>query len=287
MARLDAAGAGAFAAWPSTRTVTVTASAAATPAITRRTHRAHKKSSDECIDCYLCAISVSGFFRHWPYISSSTNSTHLKSRSCAFFSSAAVERHADLPRPRERLRIFDRRFVADHVRGRARVALDDVQLDRCGSCPARSNHVLSLKPVTSMTSVSPSQRADRLAHPRIDRRRPGILQVDVADRAGVLVRKEDRARALKDLKRIRHVVRARHTGQIALDLRIALEPVLLILFFLRERFRLVRNLVAFDDAHARRHRADRAEREHRCRRHRPVRPGRSAMAGRAMCASRS
>ena len=30
---------------------------------------------------------VSGFFRHWPYISSSTNSTHLKSMSWTFFSS--------------------------------------------------------------------------------------------------------------------------------------------------------------------------------------------------------
>ena len=35
----------------------------------------------------LSSYFVSGFFRNAPYISSSTNSTHLKSINCAFFSS--------------------------------------------------------------------------------------------------------------------------------------------------------------------------------------------------------
>ena len=105
--------------------------------------------------------------------------------------------------------------------------------------------------------------ADRLPHPRIDRRRAGILQQDVAHRAGVFIRDEDRLVAVQDLERHRHVVRARHAGQVALDLRIAIEPVRLVLFLLLRGLRQIRNLVAFDDAVAGGHGADGAEREHR------------------------
>ena len=122
-----------------------------------------------------------------------------------------------------------------------------------------------------MTSVSPSQRPDRLAHPRIDRRRTGILQVDVARRARVFIRDEDGLRALEDLERIRHVGRARHAGQIALDLGIRRQPVLLVLFLLREASGLYGISSPSTTPMPGRHRADRAERQDRGRRHRPVR----------------
>src|SRR5204863_6429306 len=44
------------------------------------------------------------------------------------FLEAAINRKADLPRPRVELWIFDRRFVADRVWTDQCVALDDVQL---------------------------------------------------------------------------------------------------------------------------------------------------------------
>ena len=110
--------------------------------------------------------------------------------------------------------------------------------------------------------------AHRLPHPRIHRRGTGIGHVDVAHGARIFVREEDRLVALQDLKRERHVVGARHAGQVALDLRIGVEPALLVLLLLRGGFRQVRNLVAFDHADAAGHRADRAEREHGGRRHR-------------------
>ena len=77
---------------------------------------------------------------------------------------------------------------------------------------------------------------DRLPHPRIDLRRTGILQIDVPDGASIFVGDDERLVALKDLKRKRHVCRAWNTRQIALDLGIARQPVVLILF-LREAFR--------------------------------------------------
>ena len=120
--------------------------------------------------------------------------------------------------------------------------------------------------MTSTTSVSPSQRRDRLPHPRIDGRRPGILQVNVSNRAGVLVRHQQLTRALDDLKRIRHVGRARDAGQVALDLRIARQPLLLVLLLRLQRVRAIRQLVALDDADARRNGADCTQRDHRhCR----------------------
>ena len=66
--------------------------------------------------------------------------------------------------------------------------------------------------------------------------------------------------ALKNLKRIRHVRRARHAGHEALDLGIALQPVLGVLLLLRERPRLVGDLVALDDAFSGGNAAHRAER---------------------------
>src|SRR4030095_9239551 len=66
----------------------------------------------------------------------------------------------------------------------------------------------------------------------------------------------DRVRALQDLERVRHVGRARHSWHVALDLGIALQPMLAVLLLLRGCPRLGRDVVAFDDALAGRHAAD-------------------------------
>src|SRR5690349_8484787 len=87
--------------------------------------------------------------------------------------------------------------------------------------------------------------------------------MDGSRRSREFIRDEDRVGALKDLKGIRHVGRARNTGHEALDFRIALEPVLAVFFLLRRRPRMIRDLIAVDDALARGHRADRPERTHR------------------------
>ena len=95
-----------------------------------------------------------------------------------------------------------------------------------------------------MTNVSPSQRPDRLAHPGVDLRRTRILQVDVAHRARVLVGDEERRLALEDLEGERHVGGARHARQVALDLRVAGQPLRLVLVLLLASLGQVGNLAA-------------------------------------------
>ena len=65
---------------------------------------------------------------------------------------------------------------------------------------------------------------------------------------------------LEDLKRIRHVGRARHAGQVALDFGIGGQPVLGVLLLPGQRLRLVGNLIPLDDAQPARDAERRAER---------------------------
>src|SRR4029450_5658892 len=88
-----------------------------------------------------------------------------------------------------------------------------------------------------------------------------ILEVDIAVRTGVLVRDREGLVALKDLKGKRHVGRARNAGQIALDLGVARQPVLLVLSPLREPLGRVRDAAADHDAYTRGDRSDGAERD--------------------------
>ena len=100
----------------------------------------------------------------------------------------------------------------------------------------------------------------RPTHPRIRRSLWSRIHTDRAGRACELIRHEDvRARALDDLKRKRHVRRARHAGHVALQFRIAGRMPLLVVadvhfhslfkvgFLFCQRLRFVRNLPAFDD----------------------------------------
>src|SRR5205823_3739265 len=67
--------------------------------------------------------------------------------------------------------------------------------------------------------------AEGLSHPGIHRRRPGIFQVDIARRTGVLVSDQNLAGALQNSERLRDVSGARYSRQVALDLRIPGQPV--------------------------------------------------------------
>ena len=180
----------------------------------------------------------------------------------------AVERHAHFPGPRENFWIFNCRFVLNHIRAGARVALDNVQrLAVKVSGPVEPGLVVESRHIDDQSFAFPV--ADRLSHPGVDWRRTRILQKDIAYSARVFVIEENRAGALKDLKWVGHVRCARDAGQIALDLRIGSQPVLLVLFLPGVRLRLVGDL-ALHHADAGRHRPDSAKREHGRGRHRTV-----------------
>ena len=67
--------------------------------------------------------------------------------------------------------------------------------------------------------------AVRLAHPAVDGCGIGVVHVNLAHRASVLVGHEQGLSVLKNLKRLRHIVGAGNTWQIALNLGIPCKPV--------------------------------------------------------------
>src|SRR5687768_5847523 len=99
----------------------------------------------------------------------------------------AIQRHPDLPRPAEGLRIFDGRFVPQVIGTLRRVTLDDFQLIAVMIAGA-------IEPALIVEAGHRDDQriavpgADRLPHPRVDRCRSRIFQKHVADRARVLVR---------------------------------------------------------------------------------------------------
>src|SRR4029079_5263298 len=82
---------------------------------------------------------------------------------------------------------------------------------------------------------------------------------------------------------VRHVRRTRHSGHVALDLGISLEPVLCVLLLLRGGPWLIRDVVALDDTLACGHTADGSKRAHQWMRKfnvcGPNEPGHSAACG--------
>src|SRR5580704_1288312 len=98
---------------------------------------------------------------------------------------AAVERHAHLPGSREDFRILDRRFVPDHIGAGARVALDDVhRLAVEVPGPIEPALIVESGHVDDESVLVPP--GDGLSHPRVDRSRSRILEIDVAHRAVIL-----------------------------------------------------------------------------------------------------
>jgi hypothetical protein len=115
--------------------------------------------------------------------------------------------------------------------------------------------------------------ADGLAHPGVDGRRAGILELDVAHGARILIGEDHRLVALKNLKWVGHVVCPRDTGQKTLDLGIAFKPMRLVVFPDGQSFRCVGNRAALDDAETRRHRTHGAHRDNLFGGHRAEGPG--------------
>src|SRR6476646_10346725 len=90
--------------------------------------------------------------------------------------------------------------------------------------------------------------ADGLAHPGVDGRGTWILEQDIAHCAGIFIGKDDRFSALKNLEREGHICRPRNARQVTLDLRIALEPVRLVVLLYRQRLERIGNWSILDDA---------------------------------------
>ena len=175
----------------------------------------------------------------------------------------AIERHRDSPGAREDFRILDRHFVVDGVRCNRREAFDEVQgitMEVSGSVePA---------PVVEPCHVDDQRvalpAADRVAHPGVVGRPLDLAQMNGASRVRKREGHLDLVRALDDLKRIGHVHRARNSGQITLQLGVAIDPVFAVLLFDLRGFDCVGNLaVAGDDPDRSGNAAGGAEREHR------------------------
>src|SRR5688572_18046983 len=152
----------------------------------------------------------------------------------------AVERHAALPRPPERLRVRHRGFVDERVLALQRVTLLDRQ--RLGVVVAGA-----VEPRRVVETVHRDDQrvavplAVRPPHPAVHRRLGVIRHVDDAVRARILVHEQDVLLALDDLERIGHVVRARDARHVALGFRIALRPAGAKLLTLLQRRRRVGN----------------------------------------------
>src|SRR5262245_58400288 len=86
--------------------------------------------------------------------------------------------------------------------------------------------------------------ADRLPHPRVDRRWTRIFQKDVAIGAVVLISNRNSFLALENLEWIWQVGGPRHARQFALDFGIGVQPIFKVLFFLRCRRWQVGDLAA-------------------------------------------
>ena len=97
--------------------------------------------------------------------------------------------------------------------------------------------------------------AARIAHPEFDRqvRMPAAIGEDLTNGVQVFVEDDDAVRQLKNLKWVRHIGDARHARQIALCLGICRHPILVVLSFLFEGPRHVRNVVPFHDSLTCRH----------------------------------
>ena len=170
----------------------------------------------------------------------------------------AVERHAHLPGARKDLGILDCHLVIERIGAPRREALDHVQ---CIAVKVSG----AIEPAQVVESLRvddqrlPFPASVRPSHPAVSRCFRLIGHVDRPHRTRILVNEHDVLLALDDLKRVRHVGGARHPGQIALHLRIELQPVRAILVSLLERLRRIRQRPAFDDTETSRHRARRPE----------------------------
>src|SRR5881397_683198 len=173
----------------------------------------------------------------------------------------AVQRHADLPRPREDLLILDSRLVVQAIGTGCRDAFDDVQFI-----------TMVIADTVEPALIIEAGRIDderfafpmpiRPAHPAIGGSLCRLSHVDGSNRAGVFENHHHDIFALDDLKREGHVHGARDARKIAFDLRIERQPLLIVFFLLRGCSRKVRDFASFDPADSRRHRVLGPESDH-------------------------
>ena len=101
----------------------------------------------------------------------------------------------------------------------------------------------------------------RRSHPRIYLRLARLAHIDDAIRSRVFIRDGNVFIGLDDLKRERHVGRARHARHITFHFRIQLPAICKVFLLFGRRFGLIRNLTALHDALAAGHRSDGAKLE--------------------------
>src|SRR5579859_3475741 len=158
-----------------------------------------------------------------------------------------VEVHAHLPRAGEDRGILDRRLVAHHAGAGGGPALGDLEIagvEVAGAVePGGVQHAGDDDDQRVAFPVG-----DRLAHPAVDRRGAGILELQIAHRARIFVGDQGGAFRLEDLERQGHVVGARHARQVALDLRILVDPVSVVGVARLQGFGRVGDRAPFDDA---------------------------------------
>ena len=107
-----------------------------------------------------------------------------------------------------------------------------------------------------------------MAHPGIVWRPFDLVQMDGPCGIREFVGHVNLVRTLRDLERIGHVHRARNAGQVTLQFRVAVDPVLGILLFDQQGFRLVGDLpVALHDSERSGYGGRGAKRENRRCRH--------------------
>src|SRR5262249_18709787 len=170
----------------------------------------------------------------------------------------AIKRHADLPRPRKHIWVFDSCFVIQMVFIEGCDPLDDVQCITMEiSCPVKPTEVVKTFCIDNERFAFPTSVGP--AHPTIGRRFRLISHINRAQRTGKFKDHHDLLCTLEYLKRIRHVHRARNAGQVAFRFWVQSHPVCKILLLFLKRLRLVWNRSTFNNAEAGSNRVSRSQ----------------------------
>src|SRR5690242_9944664 len=138
---------------------------------------------------------------------------------------AAIKRHGDAPGPREYLGVFNVHFVPNDVGRLQRVALGEMQgiaMEIAGAIEPAA--VVEVGDIHDERVSLPMP--NRMSHPGIVGRASDLIEMNGARRIGDFVGDVDFIRTLRYLEGEGHIHGARRAGQIALELRIAVNLVL-------------------------------------------------------------
>src|SRR5262245_58857919 len=140
----------------------------------------------------------------------------------------SIERHRELPRFGEHVWILDGHLVVDRVLRDGSEALRHMQrLTMIVAGPVEPVLAVELRYVSDQRIAFPP--TDRMSHICQVRRWLHLVEVDRAAGARERERHVDLVRALDDLNGVGHVHRTRDARQVALQLRIAVDPILSVL----------------------------------------------------------